>query len=250
MNNTRQKQVIGLHQTWKSKTVIPKKYQAWKQSFVDIDDGPDYMITYHLHDDNDLRNLVEQFFPQYLKFYDGMKEVIERVDFARYVMMYASTENCIYADLDMEKKRSFAPILDKLGHNKEYKIVMAVEPPNHSDRIYNGKKVICNAMIFSVGNHHPFWSKLLEYIVANYKKGRNPVKNTGPEAVTKFYQQLKQENNPLYKELTILEYCSFYPEPDSFHKMYNKVSNKVKSIVGSKTFKDTECEPFAEHHWA
>jgi mannosyltransferase OCH1-like enzyme len=85
-----------LHQTWKSKTELPKKFRHWRESFPALNPGFDC----RLYDDADNRALLERTFPQLLPLYDGFPQEIFRVDFIRAVYLF--TEGGFYADLDFQ----------------------------------------------------------------------------------------------------------------------------------------------------
>src|SRR5690349_11212816 len=99
-----------LYQTWKSKDV-PTKFLANQQKWFDVTiNVPDGGWTYQLLDDNDLRNLVKTNFPKYLDSYDSFTKPIERVDFARLIMMWCGG---VYADLDTYPTQSIDHFVDK-----------------------------------------------------------------------------------------------------------------------------------------
>ncbi len=57
-----------------------------------------------------------------------------------------------------------------------------------------------------------FWKKLMDYIVKNYEKNYLPVENTGPMAVTKFYESLR---SPKKSDIVITDPCVFFPMLDN-----------------------------------
>ena len=184
-----------LYQTWKSLN-LPDKFQknreVWLQ-FTPSTKGWNHV----LFTDEDLRQLVKDNAPQYLKAYDSFTENIERVDFARYVMMYIGG---VYADLDTYPVKS---IDEFIGLNK---IVLGKEPYEHASEIYKRKDVLCNAFMISPPKQK-LWLDLMDYIVEHYEPHYLPVYNTGPMAMTLF-----MENNlKLFKDVIITEPCVFFP---------------------------------------
>jgi len=208
-----------LYQTWKTKS-LPSDYQKnwnkWDQWCRK------HKITHILLDDQGLRNLVRDYYPTYLQFYDSMTENIERVDFARMVMM---SQGGVYADLDTYPSDKNDPI----KYVNINRIVLGCEPKEHSRVLYQREKVICNAFMISPSSHlsKEFWEEAMKFVVDNYERYYKPVENTGPMALTKLY-----ETHPeVYTNAKVLitEPCVFYPliaqgrvseECDGFNNSY------------------------------
>jgi mannosyltransferase OCH1-like enzyme len=184
-----------IYQTWKTRDLPPKfekNRQKWLDMYPETDGWKHILLT-----DDDLRNLVKQAVPQHLQAYDDFTQNIERVDFARNVMMYLGG---IYADLDTYPTKSIEPFL---ALNK---IVLGREPLEHSRNYYNRELVICNAFMISPPKED-LWLKLMDYIVDNYEPYYKPVENTGPMAFTKFYESHKE----LFDKVLITDPCAFFP---------------------------------------
>jgi hypothetical protein len=189
---------VSFYQTWKSKTV-PDRYQKNQKLWIDtLTSSNKYTYSYLLLDDTDLRNLVLQNFPQYIRAYDGFTANIERVDFARYVMMWLGG---VYADLDTYPTKSIDIWVDK------GKVVLGSEPLDHGRKYYDGRKVVaCNAFMISPPKQS-IWVDLMDYIIAHYEPNYKPVYNTGPMAMTLF-----MEANPeKFKDVIITDPCVFFP---------------------------------------
>jgi hypothetical protein len=188
------------YQTWKT-TTLPKKFalnrDEWLKSL-----GPGWKTP--LLTDEDLRHLVAKNVPQHLKAYDRFTENIERVDFARYVMMWLGG---VYADLDTYPLKSIKPFV-AMG-----KIVLGQEPREHAIKIYdrlpedgaNGE-VVCNAFMMSPPKL-PFWTDLMNFITSRYEPHYKPVYNTGPMAITLF----KQTHPEAFANVLITPACTFFP---------------------------------------
>jgi mannosyltransferase OCH1-like enzyme len=206
-----------LYQTWKTK-VLPEKFQSNVQKWK-------YMLPrgewkYLLLDDEDLRNLVKDNFPKYLEAYDGFTQNIERVDFARYVMMYLGG---VYADLDTYPLKP----IDKFVNMNQ--IVLGREPLEHAHSIYNREVVLCNAFMISPPKEQ-FWIDLMDYIVENYEPYYKAVDNTGPMAMTKFYEKHPEK----FANVSIQDPCVFFP-----------LTGKGKVTQGCDMEKDT----YVVHEW-
>lgn len=206
-----------LYQTWKTKE-IPEKFQKnvalWRQ-FLQPN-----LWKHILLDDEDLRNLVVKYFPQYLKDYDGFTQNIERVDFARYIMLYLGG---VYADLDTYPLK---PIDKFVAMNK---IVLGREPLEHAEKIYNREVVLCNAFMISPPKQQ-FWIDFMDYIIENYEPYYKAVDNTGPMALTRFYEKYPEK----FGNVVIEDPCTFFP-----------LTGKGKVTKGCNMEKDT----YVVHEW-
>jgi len=187
-----------LWQTWKSSD--PKQVPQKLQTFVTKWQSLHPRYEYRLLDDDDLRDIVQATVPQYLDDYDGFTHTIERVDFARYALLYR--HGGVYADLDTDPKK---PIDVWVAKNK---IVLGCEPKEHAEEIYGRDRVVCNALMISPPKQE-FWLDLMEYIITNYEKRFRPVDNTGPMAITRFLETPKGKR--YIPHILITDPCVFYP---------------------------------------
>jgi hypothetical protein len=91
-----------VHQTWKDEHVPAKwsvSHQSWQSSY-----GEAEPFTLLLWSDAALRDFLRRFFPWFLPTYDGYGTHIQRVDAARYFILYAM--GGIYADLDVSFRQN------------------------------------------------------------------------------------------------------------------------------------------------
>ncbi len=183
-------------QTWKSKDPknIPVKLYEYTKKWKTL--HPDYEYT--LLDDDDLRQIVSEVAPEHLEKYDSFTRMIERVDFARYALLYRS--GGIYADIDTNPLKSIDVWVSK------NKIVLGCEPKEHAKEIYNRDRVICNALMISPPRQQ-VWLELMNYIAKNYESRYRPVDNTGPMAMTRFLEA----NSKFNDNIIITDPCIFYP---------------------------------------
>lgn len=182
-----------LHQTWKTHEV-PESLQPLRQAWLKI--TPDYQ--HPLYDDADLRNIIQTHFPRYLSSYDSFTQNIERVDFARPALLYLY--GGVYADLDTEPLRNIDVWL------QQGKVVLGREPLEHSRGLYGREVVLCNAFIISPPRQQ-VWLDFMDYIVAHYEPYYKPVENTGPMALTKFYEAHPDK----FSNTVITDPCVFFP---------------------------------------
>ena len=184
-----------IYQTWKSET-LPEKLKPYRDAWMTLHPEPEWRFPLLL--DADLRKLVEDHFPHHLPKYDSFTHTIERVDFARYIMMYLGG---VYADIDTYPVQSIEPFLG-------YRIVLGTEPVEHATLLYGRAMVLCNAFMMSAPGEK-IWIDFMDYIVENYEYCSNPVHTTGPMAMTKFYEANKEQ---FHRDgVLITDPCVFFP---------------------------------------
>lgn len=90
-------------QTWKTNEV-PSKWAVSPESINNIM----YDWEYVLMTDEDNRNFIEKYFPDFLPYYDAFPHNIQRADAIRYCWLYIN--GGIYMDLDFEVQRDLSPL--------------------------------------------------------------------------------------------------------------------------------------------
>lgn len=212
-----------LHQTWKEPE-LPPALQPYAEKMKRM--HPSY--KYKLWLDPDLRAAVARVTPQWLSLYDRMQYNIERVDFARYAIMYE--EGGFYLDTDMETLQSLDQLLS------ENRVILGTEPVEHKERHYPQEdRVLCNAFMASPP-HQEYWLRLMNFIGENYDQTHAwPVHRTGPMAMTTFMKV----SSPT-PDLDIRSPCAFFSEVDEV---------KDGKPVTSRECTDPQ-EMIAVHHWA
>ena len=119
-----------LHQTWKTRD-IPPQWQAFRDSWLRHHPGWQYVLW----TDEDNRRLIAEHHPWFLPVYDAFPRHIQRVDAAKYFILY--TLGGVYADLDSECLRPLDPLLSAggavVGRSYDGVIECAVlaSPPRH-----------------------------------------------------------------------------------------------------------------------
>lgn len=220
-----------IHQTWKERK-LPEKcvdyVSAWKSLHRDFE--------YIFYLDEDLREAVKKYTPKFISLYDAMKRNIERVDFARYSILYGI--GGVYADLDTLPLRSIEPWLEK------GKVVLGREPLEHSRTLYGREIVLCNAFMISPPKEE-FWMGLMEYISKNYDPNSDPVTNTGPIAMT-----LYLEKNPeVAKDIIITDPCVFFSLTNGFTRKSQLGFSGISRFCDLENPSSPEKTPFVVHAW-
>src|SRR5688572_47525 len=124
-----------LHQTWKD-AAVPAEWSEFQSSWRRH--HPDW--AYRLWTDEDLLRFVETRFPHFIATYTAYSYQIQRVDAARYLILFH--EGGVYADLDMECLRP----VDALLAERDFAI--AQEPAIHAQWI-GAERMLCNAFMAS-----------------------------------------------------------------------------------------------------
>lgn len=163
-------------QTWKS-TEIPEK---WKKSPESINMYmPDW--KYVLMTDQDNRNFVQKYFPDFLSVYDSYEYPIQRADVIRYMWLYIN--GGIYIDLDYELNTSLEHLF------KEGNGIYFVNSPNFPQFWSNS--------ILASRKKHPFWLEVIEKLkqtgnrapIWAFGKHLKVMETSGPGIFSKLVQE-------------------------------------------------------------
>jgi mannosyltransferase OCH1-like enzyme len=202
---------IITHQIWKGEK-MPNIFNEYRKEWLDM--FPDY--NHMFHKDDDLRDLIKNYYFDYLEIYDSFQYDIERIDFFRCAMLHHY--GGIYIDLDVLPLKSLDSFLS------ENKVILGFEPDEHLThwKINRGNKIIGNALMISPKGN-VFWLNLMDYIKKNYVWGKGPVYNTGPICISKFYK----EHPDYFKNVIITDSNCFYP-------ITNGSTNKTQTYKGKE----------------
>lgn len=165
-----------IHQTWRDNN-IPHKWQAARQSCLDL--HPDY--EYKLWTDASSDEFIQQHYPQLANTYQKYPYVIQRADAIRYALLHHY--GGIYIDLDIVCKHP----LDFL---RTYGFVMPKTWP------------VGFSNDFLVGSPgHPFLQKMIDSLPAHnwwlFSKYATVMFSTGPMFVTSLATSYKDKNHLL-----------------------------------------------------
>ena len=177
-----------IHQTWKNTRIpthLSSHSKSWRQHH------PDW--RYYLWTDDDNRDHIASHYPWFLDTYDSYPLAIQRVDAARYFIVYSL--GGLYVDLDF---RCFRNILPLIG---EADLVLGLESNEHHT-IHQRDTIIGNAFIYARAPGNPFLRHLIEEMSACSNGGieerDNVLETTGPFMLTRAYE------NYLHKDEILL----------------------------------------------
>ena len=177
----------SIHQTWKSSN-LPDEFNRLSKSWIDNHKS----WNHYLWTDIDNRNLIQTHYPWFLETYDNYPFEIQRVDAARYFILYSL--GGLYVDLDF---RCFRP-LDSLLQGSEF--VVGLENKNHC-KMHKMDMIVGNAFMYAPSAGNPF----LRFVINEMANSANIPANsknyilnsTGPFMLTRAYE--KYENKEQVK---------------------------------------------------
>lgn len=209
-----------IHQTWKTHEV-PKKLTGCQDTFRRFHPQWEYMLW----TDEDLRTLIAEHYEWFLPYYDGYPHHIQRVDAARYFIMFHY--GGVYADLDMQCMNPLDRLVETIGG-----VLLGHEGQVHKD----GTQRVGNAILFS-SPRHPFWQHVFAGLMEKYAQS-DSVKigstftTTGPSFLHEIYTQHPQG-------VTVMPVTAFYPMP--WHKPEEEIT-----LATRKQYP----KAWTVHHWA
>jgi len=209
-----------LHQTWKSEelpTPFEKFMNTWKIHHP--------MWQHILWTDEMNRAFIQTHFPDFLRIYDSYSTNIQRVDAARYFILYHY--GGVYVDMDFESLRSIEPILE------DEVCVFGKEPYEHC-RIHNKDMIISNAFIACTPRNEFIGALCREasaYTRKRYSRHNRILESTGPFMLTRLFEQYPEKD-----QVKILEHDILYPLTKDEIKIYlfneevpEKISEKFRN---------------------
>lgn len=206
-------------QTWKTRDVPDK----WKKSPESIKwFMPEWKHV--LMTDTDNRQFIQDYFPDFLSYYDGFKYNIQRADAVRYAWLYIN--GGLYLDLDIELIKP----LDSLFNLDGSMIYLA------SSR--TTPRVTTNMLMASTPGH-PFWLDCIEEMKKSTPWWTKPkhyqvLYSTGPQMVTRVLQRTNYTHVRLPANVLGYGYtCSKKPNFELYTIPITSVKHKVPSIPGN-----------------
>ena len=183
-----------IHQSWKTKDI---PYSVYKKEWIDSwkQKNPDWEYKFWTDEDN--RNLVEKYYPQYLELYDSYERPIAKADISRF--FYLHKYGGLYVDLDFMCLKSLDQVIDgekiNLGRQKMKNELLA-------------QNSVPNALMYSPPGDI-FWIQCIEELKHHKHNQDGSLKGTehatGPIFLGKCIDKFKPKNLLIHNETT------FYP---------------------------------------
>lgn len=188
-----------IHQIWyQGEDQIPEHLQVYRKTWMDI--HPDY--TFVLWDQQVIESLMKRYPQNIQDLYNSYDIMIQRIDFARYVILY--TFGGIYIDMDVKCLKSLNNIYDK---HVDKNVILSYCPYDfwHSSLLRlvgleANEKLVNNGVIACIPQH-PFMLKVIQQAEKNKYTIFKHVSNmmyifytTGPIVVTQAYRDDKSDD--------------------------------------------------------
>lgn len=168
-----------LHQTWRT-AELPARFASWSETWKRLHPHWDYRF----YTDADIRGIVADRAPQFLRAFDALTVPVQRVDFFRYLIVFL--DGGLYADLDMVAYQPSDALLNNAS------CVLSVEHELTARRQasldFRLPYQLANC-IFAAVPGHPFLGELLEQIArhatATVRDDGDVLETTGPYVLTR-----------------------------------------------------------------
>lgn len=171
-----------IHQTWKGPK-LPERYRALAESWRRA--HPHWQWRLWTDTDNDA--LVEREFPQLLERYRTYPYPIQRVDVARYLMLYR--HGGVYVDLDFECFRDITPLL------QGRQCVLSLEADAHN-AVHGAERIVSNAFMAATPRH-PLFADVIRDLQSHRScqrvSDRIVLDTTGPMMLTRVLDRVGTE---------------------------------------------------------
>ncbi len=190
-----------IHQIWfQGEDNIDEEYNRSRQTILNGIYNTDTDWQYEFWDETRILKLLE-IYPIYLELYNYYPYMIQKIDLAKYVILYH--HGGVYIDMDMDWVKDF---YDIIMSNDQIIISKLKQIP-----FYNNGIILSN-------ERNKFWIDYINYLSENKKRKWYYTKflyvqyTTGPIAFTVFINKYKKENNgirildPKYFEPCISKY--------------------------------------------
>lgn len=206
-----------IHQIWfQGQEFIPKHLINYKNSWIEQNQDYEYMFW----DEKSINNLIREINIDWIKeTYNFFPLMIQKIDFAKYIILYYI--GGIYIDMDMKCLKSLDTLLE-LPNIKTKKIVVSSLTFDFIQRVIfllsgniNLKNIVNNGVIICEPNHEI----ILNTIKYGYKNKDNFFKNksnflyifysTGPLALSNSLIDYTNKNEDVSDEIEILDEIYF-----------------------------------------
>lgn len=245
-----------IHQIWfQGESELPQKYKNYRNSWVDKNDE----YTFMLWDSQSIHDLIHKSGICWVtELYNGYTTMIQKIDFAKYLILYVY--GGIYIDMDIECYKSLNTlhildkhnlVLSKMPHDYLLNFLLVLQSPQLrlSDIVINNGIIFC-----SQGNQFMYNVMKECYKNRNFKSYNNTLEifyTTGPMCLTNVYLQNKDSvfilDNKYFENCNIneIDNCELHPDSIGLHIYENswitkneknlarlyKMINKIKILL-------------------
>lgn len=219
-----------IHQTWKTASV-PEEFTCYTGTWKTFHPAWDY----RLWTDDDNRRFLQAHYPSFMDVYDAYSSNIKRADAVRYFLLHHY--GGLYADLDFECLKSLEPLF-AAGRT----CLLGYEPALHSKKLYNRRRLVCNAIMASAPGHR-FWKHVFSVLRRNADE-RDVMDATGPRML-----EQALESYP-FDDVTLVSDQVFYPLVDVRNvnlQLTPRQSAYYRNMHEKKAYPESS---YAVHHWA
>lgn len=193
-----------IHQIWwQGFEKVPVKYKRYLDTWVKNHRPPKWEFIYW--NKKNFENIILRQYPQYLHIYNNLPLMIQKIDFAKYLILFH--EGGIYVDVDTISEKSLDSFMEKY---KSYEIILTKFKVYKELPIF----VINNGIIMSI-KKHPLIQKIIENIEYQkkfyYINDWYILKSTGPYYFTKIiieYLKKHKNNKLMIIPNEVLESCT------------------------------------------
>lgn len=168
-----------LHQTWRDEN-LPPPFARWRATWRNL--HPRW--EHRFYTDADIRKIVVDRVPQFLRAFDALTVPVQRVDFFRYLIVHL--DGGLYADLDMIAYQPSDDLLN--GHACVLCVEHELTARRQASLGFRLPYQLANC-IFAAAPGHPFLGELLEAIArhatAIVRDDGDVLQTTGPYILTR-----------------------------------------------------------------
>lgn len=181
------------HQIWfQGWDQLPEKYRDDTEKLSILNKNWEHMKW----DEGSLRTECEKFSPEALTKFDGFTNMIQKVDFGRYIVLY--NHGGVSVDCDAECLRS----LDKIPHIDVFNLIISKNPLNKIENKIasfglSSDLVMLNNAALCCSKEHPLMKQFIEFLIENESWNEDETLDThlktGPLALSIFFNRFIEE---------------------------------------------------------
>lgn len=223
-----------IHQIWyQGQEYVPENYRKYAASWKHYNREYEYLLW----DREEIEQLISNVYPQYLRFYMDLPTMIQKIDFAKYFIMYEY--GGVYVDMDCE---CLKPINSLFLKSKKKLFVVSLDVDIFEKIAANYYDTLFNNGWFASSKKNAVWKKVIAHITKQqlerqwYETNIGYIfRTTGPKAFSQIvnnFTEKKVLDNELIDPIKWTDYISperidysMYSESYSIHHYGSKSIN-------------------------